>query len=138
MPAAGGDQQMEINVSNTGMDYHAESSSGMELDIVFGADKPAEDKSMNPIELLISSLCMCIAIMLRKFCGEHDLDAGEIKVWAETDWAPGDPMCPYLNIKFSVEGNFDERRKAAFLKVAETCPVHMTMSECEEVNIEAV
>ncbi|MFO8080844.1 MAG: OsmC family protein [Armatimonadota bacterium] len=129
---------MEINVANTGMDYHAESSTGMELDIVFGPDKPAEDRSMNPVELFISALCMCIAAMLRKFCTEHELEAGEIKVWAETDWSPGDPMCPYLDIKFSVEGDFDERRKAAFVKVAETCPVGMTMAECEQVTIEAV
>jgi uncharacterized OsmC-like protein len=129
---------MEINVTNTGMDYRAESSTGMELGIVFGPDKPAEDRSMNPVELFISALCMCIAAMLRKFCIEHELDAGEIKVWAETDWSPGDPICPYLDIKFSVEGDFDKRRKAAFIKVAETCPVHMTMAECEQITIEAV
>ncbi|MFP4249397.1 MAG: OsmC family protein [Armatimonadota bacterium] len=129
---------MEINVTNTGMDYRAESSTGMELGIVFGPEKPAEDRSMNPVELFISALCMCIAAMLRKFCTEHELDAGEIKVWAETDWSPGDPMCPYLDIKFSVEGDFDERRQAAFIKVAETCPVHMTMAECEQITLEAV
>ncbi|MBD3293123.1 MAG: hypothetical protein GF393_09375 [Armatimonadia bacterium] len=129
---------MEINVSNTGMDYRAESSSGMELDIVFGPEKPAEDTTMNPVELFISALAMCIAAMLRKFCTEHELDAGEIKVWAETDWAPGDPMCPYLDLKVEVEGDWDDRRKAAFMKVAETCPVHMTMSECEDVRMEIV
>lgn len=129
---------MEIRVTNTGMDYHAEATSGMLLDIVFGPDKPAEDKTMNPVELFISALCMCIAAMLRKFCGEHDLDAGEIKVWAETDWEPGKPLCSYLDVKFSVEGNWDERRKAAFVKVAETCPVHMTMHECHDISIEMV
>ena len=129
---------MKIDVTNTGMDYHAEATSGMELDIVFGPEKPDTDKSMNPVELFIAALCMCIAAMLRKFCTEHDLDAGEIKVWAETDWAPGDPMCPYLDIKFSVEGEWDDRRKTAFVKVAETCPVHMTMSECEQITMEMV
>jgi uncharacterized OsmC-like protein len=129
---------MEINVTNVGMDYHAEATSGMELDIVFGAEKPAEDKPMTPISLFLSALCMCVAAMLRKFCTAHELDAGEIRVWAETDWEPGDPMCPYLDIKFSVEGEFDERRKAAFVKVAETCPVKMTMAECEQITIEAV
>ena len=129
---------MEISVANTGMDYHAESSSGMEQDIVFGPDKPESDKTMNPVELFIAALCMCIAAMLRKFCTEHELDAGEIKVSAETDWAPGDPMCPYLDITVDVEGDWDDRRKAAFMKVAETCPVHMTMSECEDVRMQIV
>ncbi len=129
---------MEINVTNTGMDYHAESSSGMEQDIVLGPEKPESDKTMNPVELFISALCMCIAAMLRKFCTEHELDAGETNAPAEPDWAPGDPMCPYLDIKIDVGGEWNERRKAAFMKVAETCPVHMTMSECEEVRMEVV
>jgi len=127
---------MEINVTNVGMDYVGKSSSGTELAIVFGADKPADDKTMNPVELFISGLSMCIAAMLRKFCNEHKLDAGEITVSAETDWEPGAPMCSYLDIKVSVEGDFDDRRKAAFLKVAETCPVHTTMAECEDVRLE--
>mgnify|MGYP001069334814 CR=1 FL=1 len=129
---------MEITVTNTGMDYHADSSTGMEQDIVFGPDKPAEDKTMNPVELFVTGLCMCVAAMLRKFCTEHELDAGEIDVRAETDWEPGRPMCSFLDVRFSVEGDWDDRRKAAFLKVAETCPVHMTMSECDEVSIEIV
>ncbi|MGI5819070.1 MAG: OsmC family protein [Armatimonadota bacterium] len=129
---------MEINVTNTGMDYHASSSSGMELSIVFGPEKPAEDKTMNPVELFISGLSMCIAAMLRKFCTEHGLDAGEIKVDAQTDWEPGKPMCSYLDLKVFVEGDWDERRRAAFAKVAETCPVHMTMSECDQVRIEII
>jgi len=120
------------------MDYHAEASSGMVQDIVFGPDKPADDTTMNPVELFLSGLCMCIAAMLRKFCTEHKLDAGEIKVWAETDWEPGMPQCSFITIKFSVEGDWNDRRKAAFIKVAETCPVHMTMSECDQVTIEVV
>jgi organic hydroperoxide reductase OsmC/OhrA len=100
---------MEINVTNTGMDYHASSSSGMELSIVFGPEKPAEDKTMNPVELFISGLSMCIAAMLRKFCTEHGLDAGEIKVDAQTDWEPGKPMCSYLDLKVFVEGRLGRK-----------------------------
>ncbi len=129
---------MEINVTNVGMDYQAKSSSGMELGIVFGPDKPADDRTMDPVELFISGLSMCIAAMLRKFCNEHNLDAGEIRVWAETDWESGKPMCSYLDIKVSVGGDWDDRRKAAFMKVAETCPVHATMAECDDVRMQIV
>lgn len=129
---------MRIDVTNSGINYHAVSSSGTETSIVFGPEKPGDDNSMNPVELFISALGMCIAAMLRKFCNEHHLDAGDIKVWLETDWEPGKPMCSDLNIKVQVEGDWDERRKAAFLKVAETCPVHMTIANCDGAAIEIV
>ncbi|MGD9495580.1 MAG: OsmC family protein [Armatimonadota bacterium] len=129
---------MRIDVSNTGMDYHAVSSTGKQASIVFGPDKPAEDTTMNPVELFVAALGMCIAAMLRKFCTEHSLDAGGITVALETDWEPGKPKCSFLNAKVRVEGDWDERRKAAFLKVAETCPVHMTIAECDRAQIEVL
>jgi len=129
---------MRIDVSNTGMDYHASTGTGMAVDIVFGADKPAKDTTMNPVELFVASLGLCIAAMLRKHCNERDLECGEITVSTEGDWEPGDPMCENIQVRFEVEGDWDERRKAAFMKVAETCPVHQTLCYCSGVDIEIV
>lgn len=127
---------MEVNVTNVESTYRAASSGGMEQEIAFGPGKPAEDTSMNPVELFVAALGMCVAAMLRKHCTERELDAGEISVTVEGDWEPGDPMCVDLQMRVEVEGEWDERRKAAFAKVAETCPVHQTMAQCGGVNIE--
>ncbi len=127
---------MEVNVTNTGVDYHAEATSGMVQDIVFGPEKPAEDTTMNPVELFAAALGMCVAAMLRKHCNERDLECGEIKVDVEGDWEPGDPWCESMKVSVDVEGDWDERRRAAFLKVAETCPVHQTIANCGGVDIE--
>lgn len=129
---------MEIVVTNDGSNYHAETSGGTELDIAFGPGTPDEDATMNPVELFVSSLGMCIAAMLRKYCTEHDLDCGEIRVRLQDEWEPGDPMCKNIQVEVEVEGDFDQRRKSAFLKVAETCPVHQTISSCDGVNITIV
>ncbi len=129
---------MRIDVHNTGIHYHGEADSGKRLDIVFGPGKPADDDTMNPVELFGASLGMCVAAMLRKHCDERELDCGEIKVTVEADWEPGDPMCENIEVTVALEGDWDERRRAAFLKVAETCPVHQSMVNCSGVSIRIV
>ncbi len=124
---------MEIKVSNTGMDYAGVSGSGGQLSIKFGPSKPADDTSMNPVELLGVSLCMCIAAMLRKFLDSHKLESDEIKVDMVGDWDPGDASCENMELTIEVAGEWDDRRKAAFMKVAETCPVHHTMAHCGNI-----
>lgn len=130
---------MEIKVVNRGIDYRGVSTTtGAELAIKFGEGKPADDKSMNPVEMLGASLCMCIAAMLRKFLGSHNLQSEEIRVDLVGDWEPGDPGCENIKITVEVAGDWDAQRKAAFLKVAETCPVHHTMAECGEIEMTVV
>ncbi|MGC9317738.1 MAG: OsmC family protein [Armatimonadota bacterium] len=129
---------MKVTVMNQDAEYHAQADSGMELRILFGEGKPAEDTTMNPVELFASALGMCIAAMLRKYCIEHDLDAGPVTVDLESDWKPGKPSCEDLRVQVNVEGDWDRRRKAAFLKVAETCPVHQTIANCSSLSIDIV
>jgi len=129
---------MRIDVRNTGMNYHGESDRGMQLDIALGPQKPDEDESMSPLELFAASLGMCVAAMLRNHCDERELECGEIKVTVESEWDPGEPICENIEVTVVVDGEWDERRKAAFLKVAETCPVHQSIVSCGGVNIEIV
>ena len=130
---------MEIKVSNKGIDYEGLSTTtGNELAIRFGDAKSADDNSMNPVELLGASLCMCVAAMLRKFIGSHNLQSDEITVTYSGDWEPGDPMCENIVIAIEVAGDWDDKRKAAFLKVAETCPVHHTIAECGGIEMTVV
>ena len=130
---------MEIQVTNRGIDYEGVSvTTGAELAIKFGEGKPADDKTMNPVELLGASLCMCIAAMLRKFLGTHNLQSDQIDVAMTGDWEPGDPKCENIKITVEVAGDWDEQRKSAFLKVAETCPVHHTMANCDNLEMTVV
>ncbi|MFW6437506.1 MAG: OsmC family protein [Armatimonadota bacterium] len=127
---------MEISVTNVGMDYHAVSDEGMKLSIVYGEEKPAEDTSMNPLAIFLSALGMCVAVMLRKYIDAHEIDATEVRVTVSGDFEPGDEACENIAISVEIPGEWDDRRKAAFLKVAETCPVHHTLCTCGHVDIE--
>ena len=126
---------MEIKVSNKGADYLSTSGLGGKLAIKFGEGKPDDDTSMNPVELLGASVCTCIAAMLRKFLDSHKLESEEIKVNLVGCWEPGDPVCNNIEITIEVAGDWDDRRRAAFLKVAETCPVHHTITECRSLQV---
>lgn len=129
---------MKVSVTNEGMNYRARTDAGMELDIVYGDDKPTDDPSMNPLEIFLSSLGMCIAVMLRKYCEAHDLDVPEIGVTVSGDFEPGDEVCENVAATVEMPGDWDERRKAAFLKVAETCPVHNTLCMCGHMDITVI
>lgn len=129
---------MKVSVVNEGEDYRSRTDSGMALDIVYGDDKPAEDTTMNPLEIFLSALGMCIAVMLRKYCDAHDLDAEEIMVEVSGDFEPGDEVCENIVATVEIPGEWDERRKSAFHKVAETCPVHNTITDCRHMDIRVV
>ena len=129
---------MRVSVTNEGMDYRSRAESGMELDIVYGEEKPIEDTSMNPLEIFMSALGMCIAVMLRKYCESHDLDVPEIKVEVMGEFEPGDEVCNNLAATVEMPGDWDQRRKDAFLKVAETCPVHNTLADCAHMDIKVL
>lgn len=129
---------MRIDVKASGIDFRAESDRGTKLAIKFGEGKPADDTSMNPVELLLSSLGLCVAATLQKHCMSHNLECGEITVSVEADFDPNDPVCRNIVVTASVEGEWDERRKAAFRKVAETCPVHESIVNCSSIEIRIV
>lgn len=127
---------MRVTVTAGDPVISAKCDTGTELSIKFGPNKPADDVTMNPVELFLSSLGMCIGAMLGKFCDTHNLDCGEIEVTMTGEWEPGDPLCESTKAVVEVPGEWDERRKAAFLKVAHTCPVHHTIATCGEIEIE--
>ncbi|MEA3403023.1 MAG: OsmC family protein [Armatimonadota bacterium] len=127
---------MKVDVTNSGSDYHALAASGRRTSIVIGEHRPDDDDSMNPSELLLSSVGMCIALMLRNYCESRDLDCGEIAVRLEADWNADELKWDNLPAVVEVPGEWDERRKTAFLRVAETCPVHHTLVASEGMDIE--
>ena len=126
---------MHVDVTASGMNVRAVAESGVTLEV--GLDTIGES-TMHPIEIFLSSLGICVAAMLRKHCMSNGLDCGDIKVTVDGDFEQGAAMCQNLEVTVVVEGDWDERRKAAFLKVAETCPVHESIVNCGGVNIEVV
>ncbi len=127
---------MKITVTAGDPVIAAKSDTGTEVAIKFGPNKPAGDTTMNPVELFLSSLGMCIGAMLRSFCDTHQLDCGHIKVTVTGEWEGGAPLCDNIKAVVEIPGEWEDRRKAAFLKVAMTCPVHHTIATCGEIDIE--
>lgn len=126
---------MKVDVTSRGSTYDAVAASGRETSIVVGDDRPADDVSMNPSELFVSSVGMCIALMLRQYCESRDIDCGEIRVSVEADWNADELRWDNLRAMVEVPGEWEERRRRAFLKVAEMCPVHHTIMDGAQMAI---
>ena len=127
---------MKVDVTNSRSSYHAVAASGRRTTIVIGEDRPDDDDSMNPSELFLSSVGMCIALMLRTYCDSRNLDCEEIAVRLEADWNADELSWDNLRAVVEIPGEWEERRKAAFLRVAETCPVHHTIVGSGGMNIQ--
>ncbi len=127
---------MRVDVTNRESDYQAVAARGGRTRITIGKQRPADDTSMNPSELFLSSVGMCIALMLRHYCDSRNLDCGEIKVRLEAEWNADRVKWDSLQAAIEIPGEWSERRKAAFLKVAKTCPVHQTIVDSGGMKIE--
>jgi len=126
---------MQITVTASDPVISAQSDTGTEVAINFGPNKPAGDTTMNPVELFLSSLGMCIGLVLRSFCEARNL-GGDIKVTIAGDWEGSDPVCESIKAVIEVPGEWDDRRKDALLRAARACPVHRTIAACGEIDIE--
>lgn len=108
----------------------------MVQEITVGADKPADDTTMNPVEMLASALGMCVAVMLRKHCEQSELACGEIQIEVTAKYEEGAGAYKNLRMRAEVHGDWDDRRRAAFQRVAEKCPVGETIVNCSRIEIE--
>lgn len=127
---------MKIAVTNDHGAMSALSDRGHKLSIMIGPNKPADDDSMNSFEVFVTSLGFCIAAMLGNYCERAALDTGPIEVTVNADREEGEHALSALAVEVNVPGEWDERRKAAFHKVAEACPVHQTIKAWEGMEIE--
>jgi len=123
-------------VTNDEETMSAVSDRGHKFSIAVGPAKRSGDDSMTPSELFISSLGMCIAVLLRSYCSRAELDCGVIKVTTTAQWNSEAKCLTKVKARVEVPGDWDDRRKRAFYKVAEACPVHETIEHWDGLQIE--
>lgn len=104
-------------------------------------DQPKEnngqDQGPTPPELFIDSLGSCIGVYVLAFCKNTGLNPDGMKIILDWEKA-GDKPARIKSIKAKIElPNADiGARKAALLKVAESCLIHETIKHQPEINIE--
>ncbi len=99
------------------------------------ADEPTEVGGGNlgpaPGEFLMISLASCTAITLRMYADRKKWNVEKIKV--EVGFEKVDSTTIFKR-EISFEGVLDDDQKKRFLQIANSCPVHKTLTNPIEIN----
>ncbi|MFH2205012.1 MAG: OsmC family protein [Elusimicrobiota bacterium] len=96
------------------------------------------DIGMNPLELMVGSLGGCIGLKLQQYCRAHDLPSEGIVVNAVTTLASKPVRIANIAIDITLPEGFPKEKRDAALRVAHTCPIHATLKNPPELDIEIV
>ncbi len=106
-------------------------------------DQPKEmggqDEGPTPPELFVDSLGSCIGVYVLAFCKNTGLNPNGMKIVLYWEKALDKPTrIKSINVKIDLPNANVGARKAALLKVAESCLIHETIKYQPEITIELV
>jgi len=131
---------MEIAEINyiSGMQFEAKNRSHSVI-IDQSQEKGGEDKGFTPPELFIDSLGACIGIYVLGFCKNTGLNPDGMKITLDWEKAIDKPIrIQKISAKIELPNADPGPRKAALLKVAESCLIHETIKHQPEISISLV
>jgi putative redox protein len=105
------------------------------------SDEPKEtggkDLGFNPNELLVAALAACTSATLRMYADRKGWDLTEVKVEVSFE---RDPKINKSFIKRKVEllGNLEEEQRSRLMVIANSCPIHKTLSNPIEIETNLV
>jgi putative redox protein len=101
------------------------------------ADEPADKKGTNlgpaPHEFLFAALASCTAITLRMYADRKKWPIDQIKVDVTSEITKEKTI---FKREISFDGTLDESQRNRLLQIANSCPVHMTLTNPIEINTE--
>ncbi len=101
-------------------------------------DIEGKDRGPNPTELLVGSLGSCIAIMVNSYCKSHGYTDGKVGISMTYQLADKPKRIDSIVIDLEVPADVPESRMEAIKRVANLCPVHSTLENPPNVDIEIV
>ncbi|MCV9926763.1 OsmC family protein [Flavobacterium sp. LS1R49] len=101
------------------------------------ADEPQEVGGKNlgfsPSELLASALASCTLITLRMYIDRKLWDVTEINISVDFE-KNAEQTVSLLTRKIEITGNVDEAQKHRLLKIANSCPIHKTLTNTIQIQ----
>jgi putative redox protein len=101
-------------------------------------DKEGKDRGPNPTELLVGALGGCIAIMVNSYCKNHGYTDGDVEVSLTYQLADKPARVSSIVVDLEIPRDVPENRKKAILNVAHLCPIHKTLANPPEIDIEII
>lgn len=101
------------------------------------ADEPQEMGGKNlgfsPSELLASALASCTLITLRMYIDRKQWDVTNINILVDFE-RNSEQNVSLLSRKIEITGNVDEAQKERLLKIANSCPIHKTLTNTIQIQ----
>jgi uncharacterized OsmC-like protein len=108
------------------------------VDTEISTEKEGKDRSPSPTELLVGSLGGCIAIMVNSYCRTHGYTDGDVEVSLTYQLADKPTRVNSIVVDLEIPRDVPENRKKAILKVAHLCPIHKTLVNPPEIDIDII
>ena len=95
-------------------------------------------KGITPPDTFLASLGSCIGVYIRKYADGAKIALGEFKVKVEAEFSQEKPFrFDKINVFVDIKnGQLDERRKQALLAFIKNCPIHNTLNNNPDIDIE--
>ena len=101
-------------------------------------DKPrydgGHDRGPTPIELFISSLGTCVAMVISTYCEEHNIDATDLEVEIRYDTDARQTQITDIAVNIEIPYGDIQDREQAIARVAKLCSVHKTIQTLDKIN----
>lgn len=91
------------------------------------ADKGGGDSGFRPHELLEAALATCMNMHLRMYAANYGIGLGDVTTTVSLD--RNSPTEAVFNYSIELSGQLDDEQRKKLLEIAETCPVHRTLSK---------
>lgn len=100
-----------------------------------GTDGDAGRDNMNPTQLWLSALGMCIGAYAAGYCNNHGIPCDDLTVEIDRETAQGPSRMTRVDAKIRLSAALTEDQKRAILQVGGRCYIHKSMKLGMEVDI---
>jgi putative redox protein len=95
-----------------------------------------DDQGPTPTELFVASLAACSAHYAQTYLARHGVSAGGVSVDSSFAWDAGGTRVERISLLLRLPAEVGEERRAAALRAASRCAVHMSLEHPPEVVLE--
>ncbi len=103
-------------------------------------DMPAGDggqgAGFSPVEMLAGSLGACIAMIVQGYCNTHGYFDGDVAVSVALEMGENPKRVSAVAVDVELPEGFPEEKIDVVRRVAELCPVHETLKNPPQVDVE--
>jgi putative redox protein len=100
----------------------------------------AEAKSLDPlpVEMLCVSLGTCICLMVDAFCRRNSYTDGNVLLSLTYQMGGTPKKIVVITLDIELPKDLPPVKRKAVLKIAQSCPIHATLSHAPQIDIDIV